>query len=648
MDNAKKRAIFTPIKIGSKTAKNRIALSPMGVNLENADGSVSQAALEYFAARARGGAGIIITGSANVSYPAGRSVPHHLRLDKAEYIPGWGRLAEEVHRYGSLLFIQLMHAGNSANPLFLNGFQPESASEMPNAAGGSCRELSNDEVKAMVSAFVTAAVYAKVAGADGVEIHGAHAYLVNGFLSPYSNHRSDEYGGSLENRARFALEIISGIKAACGPDFVCGIRLGIEETIEGGYGMDEGLKLAQMMVDAGADYISASLGHTAFGDTRLVETHKHPEGSRVYLAEAVKKVLSVPVFTTGKLRTPDVMDSYIEGGRADVLCLGRPLICDADWCGKVESGRWEDVRPCINCLEGCIIKVAQGQALQCAVNPVVGKEYRIDERRPAEKKKNIVVVGGGAAGMETARAAALRGHRVTLFERSESLGGQINYAKMPPNKSRMGLIVDWYERQLTELGVELHLGCEAERENVLALKPDLVVMATGARPVMDKLPSSVELVRPWDILSGKTKLDGVKTVAMLGGGMVGCETTEYLTERGCNVTVFEMLPMVGTGAAPLNLLDTIVYFAEKNISSKVSTTVLSIDEDGVHYRNEAEGEQCFKADLYVCAIGQSSFRPTFAEELEAEGVRVCWAGDSARVDKVFSAINSGFYAGRDA
>lgn len=648
MGNARDRAIFTPIKIGSKIAKNRIALSPMGVNLENADGSVSQAALEYFSARARGGAGIIITGSANVSYPAGRSVPHHLRLDKAEYIPGWGRLAEEVHRYGSLLFIQLMHAGNSANPLFLNGCQPESASEMPNAAGGTCRELSNDEVKKLVSAFVTAAVYAKVAGADGVEIHGAHAYLVNGFLSPYSNHRSDEYGGSLENRARFAVEIISGIKAACGADFVCGIRLGIEETVEGGYNMDEGLKLAQMMADAGADYISASLGHTAFGDSRLVETHKHPEGARVYLALAAKKVLNVPVFTTGKLRTPDLMDSYIESGKADVLCLGRPLICDADWCSKVAAGQWEDVRPCINCLEGCIIKVAQGQALQCAVNPIVGKEYRIDEQAPAAEKKNIVVAGGGAAGMETARAAALRGHKVTLFEKAERLGGQINYAKMPPNKSRMGLIVDWYERQLTKLGVDMRLGCEADYENVKALKPDLVVMATGAVPMMDKLPSSVELVRPWDVLSGKTDLSGVKTAAVLGGGMVGCETTEYLNEHGCEVTVFEMLPMVGTGAAPLNLLDTIVYFAEKGISSKVSTTVLSVDEEGVHYRNEAEGEQCFKADIYVCAIGQSSWCPDFAGKLEAEGVRVCRAGDAVRVDKVFSAVNSGFYAGHDA
>lgn len=648
MDNAKSRAIFTPIKIGSKTAKNRIALSPMGVNLENADGSVSRAALEYFTARARGGAGIIITGSANVSYPAGRSVPHHLRLDKAEYIPGWGRLAEEVHRYGSLLFIQLMHAGNSANPLFLNGFQPESASEMPNAYGGSCRELSNDEVKSMISAFVTAAVYSRVAGADGVEIHGAHAYLVNDFLSPYSNHRSDEYGGSLENRARFAREIISGIKAACGPDFVCGIRLGIEETVEGGYGMDEGLKLAQMMVDAGADYISASLGHTAFGDSRLVETHKHPEGARVYLAEAVKRVLSVPVFTTGKLRTPDVMDSYIEAGRADVLCLGRPLICDANWCNKVAVGNWEDARPCINCLEGCIIKVAQGQALQCAVNPTVGKEYRIDEHAPAEEKKKIVVVGGGAAGMEAARAAAQRGHSVTLFEKTDRLGGQINYAKMPPHKWRMGLITDWYGNQLEKLGVELKLGCEASFENIMALKPNLVVIAAGATPMMDKVPSSVELVRPWDILSGKKDLKGVKTVAMLGGGMVGCETTEYLSERGCEVTMFEMLPTIGTGAAPLNLLDTIVYFSEKGISTKVSTTVLSVDEEGVHYRNAEEGERCFKADIYVCAIGQASLRPDFAEKLEQEGIRVILAGDSDRVDKVFSAVHSGFYAGYDA
>lgn len=212
MNHAKTRELFTPIRIGTKTAKNRIALSPMGVNLENADGSVSTAALEYFGARARGGAGIIITGSANVTDPAGRSVPTHLRLDKADYIPGWERLAEEIHRYGSLLFVQLMHAGNSANPGFINGFQPEAPTSMPNAAGGFSRELSTEEVKALIQAFITAAVYAKTACADGVELHGGHVYLVNDFLSPATNHRTDEYGGSLENRA---LIISAPVLAIC-------------------------------------------------------------------------------------------------------------------------------------------------------------------------------------------------------------------------------------------------------------------------------------------------------------------------------------------------------------------------------------------------------------------------------------------------
>lgn len=646
MDSANRRAIFTPIKIGSKTAKNRIALSPMGTNLENADGSVNSAVIEYFGARARGGVGIIITGSANVTYPAGRSVPTHLRLDKADYIPGWGRLAEEVHRYGSLLFVQLMHAGNSANPLFINGCQPESASAMPNAFGGECRELTNEEVKKLISAFVTAAVYAKVAGADGVEIHGAHAYLVNDFLSPATNRRNDEYGGSLENRARFATEIISGIKRSCGTDFVCGIRLGIEESLEGGYKISEGLELAKMMEAAGADYISASLGHTGFGDTRLVETHKHPEGARVYLAEAAKKALDIPVFTTGKLRDPQMMDSLVKDGSADVFCLGRPLICDPDWCSKVERGEPDKIRPCINCLEGCIIKVAQGQALQCAVNPIVGKEYRFNNEK-AKEQKNVVVIGGGPAGMEAARAAAERGHKVTLLEKSDRLGGQLNYAMQPPNKSRMGRIIGWYALRLKELGVDVRLNFEADHEKVKKLNPQQLIIATGALPVMDRLPSSVKLVRPWDILTGRADMSGVKTVAMIGGGMVGCETTEYLVERGFELTVFELMPVIGTGAAPLNQLDTVVYFSDKSINTKLQTTVISVDEDGLHYMNEAEGKGCFKADMYVCAIGQSSFRPAFAAELEREGVPVKYVGDALKVDKVFSAVSSGFYAGND-
>jgi len=643
-----KRELFTPIKIGSKTAKNRIALSPMGVNLENADGSVNAAALAYFAARARGGAGIIITGSANVTNPAGKSVPIHLRLDKADYIPGWYRLAEEVHRYGSLIIAQLMHAGNSANALFLNGCQPEGPSAVPLANGGTSRELSHEEVQKLVSAFVTAAVYAKTAGLDGVEIHGGHAYLVNDFLSPLTNHRTDEYGGSTENRARFATEIIAGIKAACGPDFICGIRLGIEESAEGGYRQEEGLAFAKMMVAAGADYISASLGHTAFGDNRLVETHKFPEGSRVYLAEAVKQVVDVPVFTTGKLRDPDYMDSLIREGKADVMCLGRALICDADWANKVAGGKAEEIRPCINCLEGCIMKVAMGEPLQCAVNPIVGKEFRMDDRKPAEKPKRLVVVGGGVAGMEAARAAALRGHNVTLIEKTGRLGGQVNYAKLPPQKFRLGLIIGWYEKQLHALGVDVRLSTNAGAGYIRSLRPDFVIIATGAQPIMDKLPSSAALVRPWDVLEGKVDLVGVKTAAVLGGGMVGCETAEFLSEKGVAVTVFEQLPSVGNGAALLNLIDILVYFGTKPVASKVSTTVKSIDALGVHYSNEAEGEQCLKADLYVCAVGQSPHIPEFAAEIEKEGIPVRYIGDAVNAGKIFYSIRDGFYAGHDA
>ena len=639
--------LFSKIKIGGKTAKNRIALSPMGVNLENADGSVSQAALEYFGARARGGAGIIITGSANVSYPAGRSVPTHMRLDKADYIPGWGRLAEEIHRYGSLLFVQLMHAGNSANPAFLNGYQPEGASVMPNVYGGSCRELENSEVKALIKAFINAAVYAQIAGADGVELHGAHAYLVNGFLSPSTNHRSDEYGGSLENRARFATEIISGIKAACGKDFVCGIRIGIEETCENGYDMTEGIKLAQMMVDAGADYISASLGHTGFGDTRLVETHKHPEGDRVYLAEAVKKAVNVPVFTTGKLRDPSMMNAIISDGKADVVCLGRALICDPDWCDKVHEGKESEIRPCINCLEGCITKVSSGQAVQCAVNPIVGKEWRYVGDPAASRAKKVVVVGGGVAGMEAARAATLRGHEVTLLESRSYLGGQVNYAMQPPHKGEMGKIIRWFKHMLPEWGVDVRLNTTADVETIKALHPDSVILATGALPITDKVKSSIPLVRAWDVLDGSVSLEGVSTVAVIGGGMVGCETAEFIAEKGAKVTVFEMQPNIANGAAILNLIDTIVDFGVRGIESKVSTVISCVDGEGVHYTNEAEGSACMKADMYVCAIGQRS-NPTELEAGLAEAnIPVSYAGDAVSVGKVFTSLNSGFYAGYD-
>ena len=643
------REIFEPIKIGSKIAKNRIALSPMGTNLENADGSVGQAALEYYGARARGGAGIIIPGSVNVKDPVGRAVPTHLRIDQSNHIPSWGRLAEEVHRYGSLLFIQLQQAGFSAKTLWTNGVQPEGPSAITLDDGTVGREMSNAEIKELIQCFVMAAVRAKVAMADCVEIHGGHSYQVNDFLSPATNHRTDEYGGSVENRARFATEIIAGIKAACGPDFVVGIRLAIEESAPGGYDRAEGLELAKLMEAAGADYICASIGHlTPLEVPRLVETHKYPEGDRLVLAEAVKSVVKIPVFATGKLRNPDLMDKAIREGKADGMCIGRPFIADADWANKVQAEKLECIRPCINCLEGCIVKVSLGEPLQCAVNPIVGKEYRFDECAPAAEKKNIVIVGGGAAGMEAARIAAIKGHKVTLLEKSDRLGGQINYAKQPPHKGRMGLITNWYAKLLPELGVQVCLNTEADAVCVKSLNPDLVLFATGAEPVMDKLQSTVPLARPWDILEGKCNLDGVDTVAILGGGMVGCETAEYLADKGKKVTVFEMLPMLGNGAALLNMIDITAFFAFGGADGKPGTKVQCVDEQGVHYCNEAEGEACLKADMYVCAVGQKSYVPDFAFELAKEGVPVKCIGDAREVSKVFYAVRDGFYAGYDA
>jgi len=647
MKHPKYPHIFQKGYINGVEIKNHIVMSPMGTNLENPDGSMTDKIIAYYEARAKGGVGLIIPGVVSVAYPEGKTVAHQLRLDDVKYVPGMSRLVEAVHRHNSRILLQLHHAGCSTTSAFTEGIQPVSASPNPDMTGQLAREMTTEEVKALIVKFITSAVYASMTGADGIEIHAGHGYIITQFLSPATNKRTDEYGGSPENRMRMLLEIVRGIRAKCPPRFICGVRLSMEDSREGGSGLEERQKVCVELEKAGAHYISATLGLTDPTDNRTIESQKYPEGDRVYLAKAVKDVVSIPVFAVGKLRDPAMIERVLADGEADFIALGRPLLCDPEWVNKVCSGQERRIRQCLACLDGCITKVFQNQELQCAVNPTLGQEYRLKEDEKAPVPKKVVVVGGGVAGMEAARSAALSGHKVTLLEKGKELGGQMNLAKVPPNKEILGHISQWYDGEFQVLGVDVRLGTEATAESIAAMSPDSVILATGATPILGKVPSDVPLVNCWDILSGEYEMPKDKTVAIVGGGIVGCEVAQYLAEHGNKVTVFEMLPLVANGLGLLNRTDLMVAFAQRGIDAKVSTTIEKVAADGIHYENETEGAKIFPADVYVSAIGQASNRGTLADDLEEKGIHARYIGDAYQVGKVMAAVRAGYYAGKD-
>jgi len=648
MKHPKYPHIFEKGYINGIETKNRIVMSPMGTNLENADGTVNDKIIAYFEARAKGGAGIIIPGVVSVDYPVGKTIAHQLRLDNIKYVPGMSRLAEAVHRHDSLLILQIHHAGCSTMPIFLEGMQAVSASENPTMTGEMARALSTEEVKELIGKFITTAVYANMAGADGIELHAGHGYILSQFLSPATNRRTDEYGGSPENRMRILLEIVRGIRAACPPKFICGIRLSMEDSKEGGSDLKERQQVCIELEKAGVHYISATVGLTSPTDNRGTDSQRYADGNRVYMAKAAKDVVSIPVFAVGKLREPEMIDGILADGIADFIALGRPLLADPEWVNKTKSGNEARIRNCVSCLDGCICKVFRSQELVCALNPVLGQEYRLKEDEKAAVSKNVVVVGGGIAGMEAARSAALSGHKVTLIEKSNVLGGQLNLAKIPPNKSVLGKITKWYEGELKILGVDVKMGVAATSDMIESLSPDSVLIATGALPVVGRIPSDIPVINSWDILSGDAEMPKDKNVAIIGGGIVGCEVAHYIAEAGNKVTVFEKLPAIANGLTLPNMIDLKVAFAKYGIESKVSTTIEKIAADGIHYNNDAEGAKVFPADVYVSALGQVSNRGTLLDELEAKGIKARYIGDAKQVDKVMTAVKAGFYAGKDA
>jgi len=537
-----KSRLFEPVTIGTMTLSNRLVMAPMVTQYGNGGGCVTERLIDYYVERAKNKVGLIIVEAACVAI-GGRVASNQLNIYDDAFVAGLKRLAGAIRDTGSKCVLQLQHTGRRASSAYNNGIQPVAPSAIPARNGEMPRELSVEEIEGIIEAFAQGARRAKEAGFDGVELHFAHGYLIAQFLSPLINKRTDRYGGDLESRTRLALEIVRRVKQEVSDDYPLMARICGDEYIKGGLTLKDSQRIVVMLEAAGVHAIDVSAGYTASHEEGylncLIPWSSAPmaigHGCYLHLAEGIKKVVKVPIIAVGRLDDPDVAEKAVAQGKTDLVAVGRGILADAALPSKIYHRQYSDIRNCIAC-NNCISSLFREVNLTCTVNPEAGREaeYRI---KPATRAKMILVIGGGPGGMEAARVAALRGHRVTLLERKPYLGGNMVPAAVPSFKREISHFTEYLSSQIQKLGVEVNLNTEATREKALALKPDAVILATGASTQMPAIPG-IERNNVTDAISVlELKVQtGIKAV-VVGAGMTGCETAVFVTERGKEVTL---------------------------------------------------------------------------------------------------------------
>lgn len=535
--------LSSPAQIGRLTLQNRVVMTAMGVFIAAPGGGVNDDIIAYYEARAKGGVGLIITEVTRVADGAGASEPCQLAARGPADALELMRLTDAIHKYGTKLFIQLQHPGRAASSM-IAGQQPVAPSPIAAPGGEMPRELTNAQIKELVGKFVMGAMVAQMAGADGVELHAAHGYLINQFLSPAMNARTDEYGGSFDNRMRFLLEIIAGIRAQCGKGFPLVVRINAQEALPGGIDLEEAKKIAVALEAAGVDAIDV----TCFNDG-CIEPGTYPQGWKKPMTQAIKQAVSIPVIGVSNVKEPDVAQRLLEEGVCDFVGVSRAHLADPQWCRKAFSGREDEIRKCIGCL-ACFGEIVKCHRAKCAVNPVTAREREYAHPVCDGAGRRVVVVGGGPAGIEAALVLKARGFAPMIIDPADRLGGTLNVADKGYGKEKITRYVDSLIAQVKRAGIEVRLNTEATVESVQALDPVGVFVACGAQPLVPRIPGldGGNVVTAEDVLMGKEKPSG--RVAVIGSGMTGLETAEMLAEQNCELALVEMLPSVGPGMYP--------------------------------------------------------------------------------------------------
>jgi 2,4-dienoyl-CoA reductase-like NADH-dependent reductase (Old Yellow Enzyme family)/NADPH-dependent 2,4-dienoyl-CoA reductase/sulfur reductase-like enzyme len=637
------KLLTKPLRVGSMELKHRMIMGPMWTRMATVNGEVSQQMINHYAARSRGGAALVIIEATMVDGRYGWPTPT-LCIDNIRYMPGLSRLVEAIHRNGAAVLIELVNVGaHSTDPI--------SPSEVPVMLHGAIgvvhpRAMTLEEIEDAREKFITAAVRAKEIEFDGVLIHGATAYLLHQFRSPFFNKRTDRYGGSLENRMRLSLEIVRGIRQKCGPEFVLGYDFVADDFMPGGVTMEESLSFARALEQAGVDYIDLMVGtyETMAVDERCAGTLKYgPKGMWEYTAQ-VKKVVSVPVFHRAMMDyDPDSWEKHIEEKHADVIQLAKASLCDPEVFNKVLDGRLDDIRPCTCCVHCTDRGVIRQFQVSCAMNPELGREKEYAIQRTSEPKK-VLVVGGGPGGLEAARVAALQGHEVTLVEKEKELGGTIGIMSLCIGNEIHRDFRDWLVRECTKAGVKFELNKEATLSLVQGVSPDVVILATGAPvPIVPELPgiSKACVVGVKDVLMGNIKLG--ETVVVLGGNRIGADTAYTIANRkwARKVTVIEPrdVPSIAYDMEVMNRARLVITLMPKHgIQALTKTQIEEITEKDVIVRLPEGKKQKIEADSVILAMG---FIPNneLYEALKGKVSKLYRIGDCVKARAVVDAVH---------
>lgn len=634
-------ALFQEVSIGTMRLKNKLIVPAMSTRFVGEDGKATERFAAYHERRARGGWGLIITENFLIGEGVGvkRDLPG---LWNDSQIPGYREVTDRIHQAGGKICAQLYHAGRNTHS-GITGRHNVAPSPICDPSNREIpHELTQEEILAIEEQFAQAALRAKKAGFDAVELHGAHGYLIAQFLSPFSNRRGDRYGGTLENRARFAVEILRKVKETAGEDYPVIFRISASEFLSQGMNLSQSRAICRMLEEAGADAINCSQSGPATG-WYTVPSFYVPNGAFLEFAQEIKSCVSIPVIAVGRINSPGLAEQVLLSGKADLVAMGRASVADPDLPVKARNGETEDILTCIACCQGCLGSTIKKKPLTCLVNPFAGKETEFSEEEQAKEKKTAVVVGGGISGCGAAIYAAMRGHQVILFEREDRLGGQWRCACVPESKAEFASLLSWQAHMLETLGVTVRLSTEVKADQIAAMEPDVVFLASGSHAALPPIPglSEAKPVTAEEILLGR--IGSGSHPMVLGGGLSGAETAEFLSSYHIPVELVEMRDQIAPECEPGPRHFLMENLQKGGVRIHTSAKVLSVAGETVSLLRNGQTETLTGIDQIILAAGRTP-ENGLLEELRRRGLTVRLIGDAAGVKNGFSNLQEAFLA----
>jgi 2,4-dienoyl-CoA reductase-like NADH-dependent reductase (Old Yellow Enzyme family)/thioredoxin reductase len=635
----KNSLLMQEFSLGQVQLRNRIVMAPMLSRLCHADGSVSQKLIDYYVERAKGGAGLIIMEYCHIDNKESKARNGQLAVYDDKFIPGLADLAESIQECGAKVILQICHAGRNSSAKIM-GREPIAPSAIPNYANETPREMSLDEIESTIQAFADAAYRAKTAGFDGVELHGGHGYLIAQFLSPYTNVRQDRYG---TDRGLFGLQILDRVRSRVGRDYLVGYRISGDEFMQGGITLKDTKEYSRRLEKQGIDYIHVSGGGAESGQNIVIPVY-FPQGHLLHLAEGIKQQVSIPVIAVGAIHDPQLAEDALQKKKADLIAMGRALIADPKLPDKIKTGQLADICPCLRCNEGCRSRMMEDKTQRCAVNAEVGRERRM-KIQPTLMAKHVCVIGGGPAGLEAARILSLRGHRVTLLEKENRLGGLLRYASVPEFKAEMRNFMEYLIKQVDTLKVDVRYGCSATMDLVKEAAPDAVILAAGSSPLLPQIPG---IERPFvmnslDLLSEKSETG--KRVLVVGGAAMGSEIAAHLAGQNKKVTLIEMRDGIALDLEPRARLALLSLLNQGGVEILGGWRLEKIEDGKVVVVDSSRNRREIKGDSLVLALGLIP-NQGLAQALKKNFDEVHIIGDCLKPRKIYQAIHEGAFVGR--